>query len=232
MPDKSKKASNRRQPVIPNSGRSRWWGWVVVGVLAVAALVLGYRSLGPTSQNTAKGDPAPIHEPALPQSGFTWQYRAYALHSGRPTYFTRGKKVTVVMLMASWCLYCAYVDKYVWPSVIHTPGLDLNLVDVSSNSGIGDPGPQTPAFSGHDNQGPVVGVSGMRSVMNRYVKRFDLTASNIQVFVEPAGLQYWRVQYFPTILFLNAKGQLIKRVSGGITSAQAHAIISSILKHE
>lgn len=206
--------------------------WGLVGVLAILALALGYKSLGPKVPNAApSGNPPAIHEPALPSSGFTWAYRAYDLKTGHPQYFTRGKRVTVVMLMASWCLYCAYVDKYVWPTVIHTPGLALNLVDVSSNGGIGNPGPKAPAFSGHDNVGSVVNVAGMRRIMHRYINRFHLTQPNVHVFVEPAGMKYWSVKYFPTILFVSATGK-VTRVNGGITPSQAQSIIAGILRKE
>lgn len=210
---------------------SRWWIWVVVGILAVGALVLGYRGLGSRqpSNRLASGNPAPIHEPVLPASGFSWKYQAYALKTGHPAYLVRGSRVTVVMLMASWCLYCAYVDKYVWPTVLHTPGLSLNLVDVSPNGGIGDPGPKNPPFSGHDNETGAINVAGMRTVMSQYIARFHLTAPNVHVYVDPQGLSYWNVQDFPTILIINAQGQ-VTRINGAITVSTARAEIAKALK--
>ncbi len=226
MAAKPGKSSKNRIPVTP----SRWQIWAVVSVLAITVLFLGYKDLGATG--TRGANHPTIHEPALPKSGFAWNYQAYGLKTGHPQYFIRGSKVTVVMLMASWCLYCAYVDKYVWPSIIHTQGLALNIVDISSLSGIGVPGPKNPAFSGHDNVGPVVNVTGLRRVMSRYVQRFQLTEPNVHAFVDPAGLTYWQVQSTPTLLFINAKGTLVKRVNGAVTSAEAQQIILSIEKGE
>ena len=227
MPDKSKRTASgtKTKPAAFNPGR---WIWVVVGVLAAAALALGYGTLGRTPSSAG----ARIHEPPLPQSGFTWKYQAYALHTGKPSYLDRGSKITVVMLMASWCLYCAYVDRYVWPSILKTPGLHLDIVDVSGLSGIGDPGPQQPAFSGHDNVGHPINVSGMRSVMSQYIHRFHLDQSNVSVYLEPYSQSYFHVQYFPTILLLNAKGQLVGRVNGGITPKQAQKVIHDIQKSQ
>lgn len=230
MSDKSNKVSQSR----PNGSRRQpgWWLWVLVGAMALAALAVGYGGLGGTSSSQPVRAQGTIHEPPLPASGFTWKYQAYGLKTGRPAHLTRGPKVTVVMLMASWCLYCAYVDRYSWPAVLNTPGLHLDVVDVSSYGGIGNPGPKTPAFSGHDNVGRRIGISGMRSVMTRYIRAFHLARPNVSVFVEPQSQAYFHVQYFPTILFLNAKGQLVDRVNGGIDPAQAQKIIRTIQKSQ
>ncbi len=210
----------------PQGKRHGYWLWILVAVLAAAALALGYRSLGPPSSNKVPGksNTLSLREPPLPRSGFTWKYQAYALNSGKPAVLVPGHRITVVVLMASWCLYCAYVDRYVLPSLLHTPGIQINVVDVSPNSGIGDPGPKTPAFSGKDHMGPAVSVTGMRQVMNTYVKKFGLRQPNVHVFVDPRGINYWNVQYFPTILFVTAKGRPL-RINGGITPAQAQSYL-------
>ncbi len=202
--------------------------WVVVGILAIGVLIVGYGGLGVHHTASPQAKVAALHEPKLPKNGFTWQYRAYSIKTGHPAYLTRGSRVTVVMLMASWCLYCAYEDRYVWPALIHIPGLQVNLIDVSPMSGIGDPGPKTPPFSGHDNQGHAIGATGMRHTMERYVKKFGLTESNVHVFVDPSGMSYWSLVDFPTIMVLNRQGQLVKRVNGALTIAQARALVQAI----
>ncbi|PSR23512.1 MAG: hypothetical protein C7B45_02950 [Sulfobacillus acidophilus] len=212
------------------SRSSNWWLWVIVGVLAIGVLIVGYGGLGVRHSASSDSTAAALHEPKLPKNGFTWNYRAYSIKTGRPAYLTRGSRVTVVMLMASWCLYCAYEDRYVWPALIHTPGLQVNLIDVSTISGIGDPGPKTPPFSGHDNQGHAIGAVGMRQTMEKYVKKFHLTEPNVHVFVDPSGIKYWSLQDFPTIMVLNRQGQLVKRFNGALTIAQARAYVQSIAK--
>lgn len=229
MPDKPRKPANRTTQKTA-AYKPGWWVWVVVAVVAVGALVVGYRRIG---QTPSKGSgSSAIHEPALPKNGFTWKYQAYALKSGKPSYLAHGSHVTVVMLMASWCLYCAYVDKYVWPTILNNPGLHLDIVDVSDYNGIGNPGPEQPAFSGKDHVGHKVGVTGMRSVMSQYIKRFHLNRTNVSVFVDPTGISYWSVQYFPTILILNSHGQLVERISGGVTLPKAQTILQSVLKSQ
>ena len=204
------------------------WVWVVVGVAALLVLFFGYRGLNPSSPSSPSRTAAKIAEPALPASGFTWQYRAYRLGSLAPSQLARGSRVTVVMLMASWCLYCAYDDKYVWPTILNTKGLTLDIVDVSTYSGIGDPGPKHPAFTGQDHPGPVVGVAGMNRTMEKYVSQFHLKASNIHVYLDPQGLKYWSVSTFPTILLINRHGQLAARVEGALTASRAKSVIQQV----
>jgi hypothetical protein len=125
------------------------------------------------------------------------------------------------MLMASWCLYCAYEDKYVWPQVAQSlPGMAVNLIDVSPQGGIGDPGPSTPAFTGHDNVGPPITVTGMRHTMLTYQRQFRLHEPNIHIFVDSTGISYWHVTTFPTFLFVNATGHLVQRINGALTASQ------------
>ena len=205
------------------------WVWVLVGVLAAAVLVAGYAGIGNTPSNNATNPVPGIHHKA-PATRFPAGYRAYALKTGSLTHLKRGSRLTVVMLMASWCLYCAYDDKYVWPTIIHTPGLQLDIIDVSPYSGIGNPGPESPAFTGHDNPGPKVGVAGMRTTMSAYVRQFGLQYSNVNVYVDPTGMQYWSVQDFPTVLFVNQKGQLVERVNGALTQSSAQRLVKSLLK--
>lgn len=224
------KKSGKGQTVKAMRSGPSAWVWVLIGVLAAAVLVyaaLGIGHKNPTGSATTSGT---LHNPKLPRSGFTWAYRAYALKTGRPAHLVRGSRITIVMLMASWCKYCAYDDRYAWPVITHTPGLAIDIVDVSNLSGIGNPGPKEPAFSGQDNAGPAVGANGMLNTMARYVQKFHLTYSNVHVYADPGGLAYWNIAYFPTILVLNSHGQLVERAVGGITIAQAKSLVQKALR--
>jgi hypothetical protein len=48
--------------------------------------------------------------------------------------------------------------------------------------------------------------------------------------VDPNGTTYWHIQYYPTVLFLNAKGQLVDRSNGAMTLAQARRVLSQTLQ--
>ena len=143
-----------------------------------------------------------------------------------------GSRLTAVMLMASWCLYCAYEDKWVWPTILQTtPGLQLNIVDVSDESGIGVPGSRQPAFTGHDSVGPVVKVAGMELTMRQYIQHFNFHYPNAHVFVAPNGGEYWKLSAFPTILFFNRQGRLVQRINGAPTEAQLRSVVHQLLQH-
>lgn len=208
------------------SGGPPIWVWLLVGVVALGILVVGYIGIGVHSSTSSDVSPNATH---VPKSGFSWKYQAYSIKTGKLSHLSRGSHVTVVMLMASWCLYCAYDDRYVWPTILHTKGLTLDIIDVSPYSGIGDPGPKSPAFSGHDNQGYSVGEAGMRTTMKSYVKKFDLTEPNVHVYVDPKGITYFNVQYFPTVLFLNQQGHLSERVNGALTTSSVKSVLNGIL---
>ena len=202
--------------------RSPVWVWIGVSILAIAVLVVGYLGLAPAGSSPQSSPPASTVKATL----FPPSYRVTALTSGQQVAVVRGPRLTVIMLMASWCLYCAYEDKYVWPQVIRSiPGVEVNIVDVSRNGGIGDPGPQSPAFSGHDNVGPHISVAGMRQTMLTYQKQFDLHAPNLHIFVDPTGLTYWHMTTYPTFLFVNGTGHIVDRVNGALTRSQLTTII-------
>lgn len=202
----------------------------MVAVLAVVALYAGYRGVGHGPRSTAQAPSLPPIVQNPPKSGFAWKYRAYAIKTRKPAHLAKGSHITVVMLMASWCLYCAYDDKYVWPRILHEKGLTLDIVDVSNHGGIGDPGPANPPFSGHDHyQSATIGASEMIQTMNHYVQRFSLHAPNVHVYVDPKGLSYWSIKNFPTILLINGKGHLVERVDGALTRSSAQKLVSQVL---
>lgn len=194
------------------------WKWGVVGVAMLAVAIIGYLQLRPTTP------PAQGNGPPFPTS-----FRSQSLRSGAWVPVVRGRRMTIVMLMASWCLYCAYEDKYVWPQVARSfSGVQINIIDVSAKGGIGDPGPFSPPFTGHDNVGHPISARAMRATMSRYQKQFGLTNARIHVFVDPSGLTFWHVTTFPTLLFVGPHGHLIRRVDGALTAPQMLKLITGL----
>lgn len=151
--------------------------------------------------------------------------------AGQTTTLAQGSKGTVVMAIASWCLYCAYEDKYAMPQLAKTPGVTIDIVDVSPQGGIGNPGPQSPAFSGHDGTGGALTTDGMVSVMNQYKKTFGtLNVANIHVYVAPSATRTaWNVQSFPTLGFIGANGKVAVAPAGAQTVSQAQSDLQQAL---
>ena len=194
------------------------WKPVTIVILAVVALIGGYVGL------SFQKPPHRVSGPRFPST-----FRPLMLTSGAPASIVKGRHMTIVMLMASWCLYCAYEDKYVWARVTRSlPGVEINIVDVSSHGGIADPGPQFPPFSGHDNRGSLRSLAGIRQTMTAYRQRLGLDHPHIHIFVDPAGIKYWHVTSFPTLLFVNSAGQLVHRVNGALTDKQMTTLITSL----
>ncbi|NMP23198.1 TlpA family protein disulfide reductase [Sulfobacillus harzensis] len=225
----AKKTGSKKPSMTAPPRRAAWLWWAVLGAAAAAALIAGYRGLGNTPKTGGSAALPPIVQNP-PTHGFTWAYRAYSITSRKPAKLVRGQHITVVMLMASWCLYCAYDDKYVWPAILHTPGLQLDIVDVSPHGGIGDPGPQNPPFSGHDNyQSSTIGASQMIQTMRQYRKKFHLTDSNVHIYVDPKGMRYWSIQDFPTVLIINGQGHLAERINGALTVQNANKLVAQVV---
>jgi thiol-disulfide isomerase/thioredoxin len=196
--------------------------WIGVSVLAIGALVVGFWLGGPKASQSADGS-------GLRHGVGLQNFRAESVASGHILPMVKGRNVTVIMLMASWCKYCAYDDKYVWPIVAaRFPGLQVNIVDVSAHAGIGSPGPRTPAFTGQDNFGRPIDIGSMRALMQIYARRFHLSSANVHVFVNPHGLNLWNVAAFPTILFYDAKGKLLARSNGVLTLTQVRTIVGNV----
>ncbi len=142
---------------------------------------------------------------------------------GHPTTLARGSRGTVVLLMASWCLYCGYEDRWVMPILAQHPGVAVDIVDVSPNGGIANPGPETPAFTGHDGTRQPITVHGMEQTMQQYSRVYHLTRhTDIHVYVAPVATQKtWAVPTFPTMAFVSARGHIAVAPSGAQTLAQA-----------
>lgn len=150
---------------------------------------------------------------------------------GQATTLAQGSKGTVVVAMASWCLFCGYEDKWVMPQLAKTPGVVIDVVDVSPQGGIADPGPENPPFSGHDGTGSALTLTQMESTMQQYATTYGtLSASNIHVYVAPSATQSaWNIQSFPTLAFLNSAGKIAVAPQGAQTVSQAQSDLQQAL---
>ena len=166
------------------------------------------------------------------QTGRTVDWRQPVLTlAGHPTTLARGTRATIIIGMASWCLYCGYEDRWVLPRLAHEPGVAVDIVDVSPQGGIADPGPQNPPFHGHDGQGGVLTAQGMAKVMQQYVRAYHLTGGSVHVYVAPAATQKaWAVQSFPSLAFVNARGQVTYSPAGALTLPQARADLAQAVR--
>lgn len=200
---------------------------MVAMALGIAAILFGSvitMAVWPTSASKPTGTPFVVGRSA------PWAAPVETL-TGQQTTLAQGSKGTVIMAMASWCLYCGYEDKWVLPVLAKTPGVVIDIVDVSPQGGIADPGPQSPAFSGHDGQGGPLTVAGMESTMQQYKKTFGtLNASNIHLYVAPQSTQSaWNIQSFPTLAFANASGKVVVAPAGAQTISQAQSDLQQAL---
>ncbi len=208
-------------------------GGFTLGVLATHGFSAPSATAGttPTTTPTATtGTPTTASGPFVTGATVNWHTPLETL-AGQPTTLARGSKGTIIMAMASWCLYCGYEDKWVLPVLAKTPGVVVDIVDVSPQGGIADPGPQSPAFSGHDGTGGALTVAGMASTMQRYVKAFGtLSASNIHVYVAPTATQTaWNIQSFPSLAFVGANGTVAVAPGGAQTLSQAQTDVQQAL---
>ena len=148
--------------------------------------------------------------------------------SGQSAHLVRGTKGTLVVEMASWCLFCGYTDKYIVPVIAAMPGVAVDVVDVSPQGGIANPGPETPPFSGHDGQGSAINTAQMATTMQQYVRTYG-TLGQAHVFVAPsAARSAWAIQSFPTLDWINAAGKVVSATPGALTIAQAQAQAKSL----
>ena len=147
---------------------------------------------------------------------FPWT-TALRTETNQVVHLARGKRATIIMAMASWCHFCAYEDRWVLPVVIHTPGVAIDIVDVSPFRGIAQPGPKAPAFSGIDGVTHPASVRQMEATMRRYRQRYHLPPS-IHVLIAPSAVQKtWHVPGFPDFWFANAKGHVTQHIQHALT---------------
>ncbi len=149
---------------------------------------------------------------------------------GKSTHLAIGRKATVVIAMATWCLYCGYMDRWVVPKVARMRGVRVDIVDVSPSGGIADPGPPTPPFHGSDaTSPPPVDVAGMEAVLQQYMVEYDLSGDpGVSAYVAPQATRAaWKVTGFPTVAVLNAQGAVVWASQGGMTLSQLAQRIKS-----
>lgn len=102
--------------------RRSFWVWVGSVGMAIIILIVGWKGIVANRHDI----PAATSSNSRATTLFPKSYRVVALQSGAFVPIVRGRRITVVMFMASWCLYCAYEDKYVWPAIVRaTPGLQV-----------------------------------------------------------------------------------------------------------
>lgn len=218
-------------PQYSSRRQKRSYRWLYI-TGAVIALVIGWieiQALHNTHKLVADRSGRPVARLSLHLSQtFPWQYKPYAL-DGQRRLLIRGKRATIVVLMASWCKFCAYDDKYVWPVLAKTPGVTVNIIDVAPEAGIGNPGPFSPPFSGTDHIGNPVNRQGMIAVMREYQAEFHLTQPNVAIYVDRQGLSRWPIKYFPTVIFINRQGTISKISNGGLQLSQAQGLLQETL---
>jgi len=206
--------------------RTRNVSKIALAVLGGLLLMGGFLEVAamPTHTTVATSSPFTVNH------GFPVTDRVETL-SGHQTPLAQGQRATIVLAMASWCRYCAYEDKWVVPKLAATPGVVIDIVDVSPQGGIGDPGPQSPAFSGHDGTGESLTVAQMETTMAQYVRRFGtLSAKNIHVYVAPTAIQSaWAITTYPSFAFLNSDASVVVAPNGAQTAAQAQADLQHVI---
>lgn len=214
-------------------------GGFTLGVLAghgmrstVASKTTGTSDTTGTSGTSGNSGTSGTHGPFVVGTAVSFKTPVDTL-SGHRTVLARGSKATIIMAMASWCLYCGYEDKWVLPVLAKTPGVTVDIVDVSPQGGVADPGPKSPPFSGHDGRGGALTLAGMESTMQQYVKTYGtLSSSNIHVYVAPRATQSaWNIQGFPTLAFVGSSGKVAVAPPGAQTFSQAQADLHQALGH-
>lgn len=154
--------------------------------------------------------------------------------SGQRTTLALGRKVTVVLAMATWCKYCAYMDKWVLPPIAKEPGVAVDVIDLSPMGGIADPGPRRPAFNGTDGSvGTFLSQRGMETAMRLYAAKYGIASSGIHFYVAPTSTrQQWHVTAFPTIIVLNAHRIVALQQARAMTLSQLSAAVDEVAGHQ
>lgn len=185
-----------------SAGKVRWAGWVGGALVLIAAAAWWTHRDG--GRPVAAGPANWVVGNGVPRGGVV------NLH-GRPVALARGKSGTVVILMATWCLYCAYLDRYDVPVLARTPGLVIDIVDTDVGGGIAQAGPISPAFGGLDHVGLPETMSQEQRTMATYAHRFGLNAiRNAHLYVAtPAAQHVWAPGKFPTLIAVDPAGEVV-----------------------
>lgn len=212
----------------------RWAGIALLagalGGMALGGFGLGVLTAAHAPADAPSGGPGAARAGSPPASPFAVgaalpQGRVLDALDGKPAALALGRKATVVMGMASWCLFCGYEDRWVLPALAREPGVAADVVDLSPQGGIADPGPQSPPFHGQDGTGGPLDTRGMLATMRHYVARYR-GMPGVHVYVAPAAVRSaWPVQGFPTLAFADRRGTVTQVVPGGLTLPQATAAL-------
>ena len=143
--------------------------------------------------------------------------------TGQSTTLARGSKGTVIVEMATWCLFCGYTDKYDVPQWAKTPGWTVDVVDINTDGGIANPGPISPPFSGHDNVGNAISRSGREQTLSQYAQTYGIRGDAHFYVASAATISAWNVQSYPTLITLNGSGTVTSVTPGAVPATQARS---------
>ena len=221
----------------------RWAVWAMGGALAASVfangIALGRMTSGPIAQastahvGSTRGT-SPSATPTKPTfishvtvgQLFNWHV-AVRNTQNHADPLVRGPNGTIIMPMASWCLFCGYTDRWTLPQLAKIPGIAVDIVDVSPQGGIANPGPETPPFHGQDGTGGPLTTAEMGRTMTQYRKAYQ-GLPGIHVRVAPQTTQaLWNVQSYPVLIWVNKQGVVSQITSGGLTVSQAEQIMQS-----
>ncbi len=190
--------STNHSPAAPT--RTAWWlaaaGGILLGVLA--GWYLSHRATAAASVGPA---PWVVGNP-MPRGGVVNL-------AGQHVALARGKQGTVVILMATWCLYCAYLDRYDVPVLAATPGLAIDIVDTDVGGGIAASGPLSPPFGGVDHFGLPETTAQERHTLATYARRFGILHDAHFYVALPAAQHAWAPSKFPTLVAVDPSGQVV-----------------------
>lgn len=204
-------------------------GWAVGVLTAQSRSALAVKT-APSSPPPHAAGTSTIPNPFVVGTSFPFTTSPVETLTGHVTHLAQGSRATIVMAMASWCLFCGYDDRYVLPALAKTPGVVVDIVDVSPQGGIADPGPETPPFHGHDGVGGPLTVSGMITTMRQYVHAYGLQGATIHVYVAPPTTQHaWHVAAFPSLAFINAQGTVVVTPPGAVSLPQGRTALAEVL---
>ncbi|CAB1129830.1 conserved protein of unknown function [Candidatus Hydrogenisulfobacillus filiaventi] len=208
------------------------WGivaGVAAGVLAAAvtAYSLARRHLPPPAVEPA---PAPA-APAVIAVGQPFPWSRLPVHNlnNQPAALTRGRRLTVVEAMASWCRYCGWEDRYALPRIARLPGVAVDLVDISPHGGIADPGPEYPPFSGQDGSGPPEDVAAMAATMRAYRARYALPPAIHAYVALPVTQQQWVLSELPTLVLIGPHGRVRKVIQGALVTPRLEQAVTGVM---
>ena len=192
-------------------------------VVAVTPAAAG--NCGGGGDGAGAGAPSTVGPFTLGQSA-PWS-SAVLTTSGQPTQLARGSKATVILGGATWCLFTGYVDRWVMPALAKTPGVVVDIVDLSPQGGIADPGPENPPFTGHDGTGGTISVTQMGQVLQQYGQQYGLLNDpNIHLYVATAKTQAaWGITSFPGWAVVGSNGKVDTVEPGALTVPQAQGVL-------